>query len=231
MKTNPAIGRMGRAIRSWFHLCRELGPLASLALLIAWRAGAADTAANVSPQSIIPSPRSPIDSGLATADVMAQDAAYSEQAVKAAFLVNFPKYVDWPAESFAATNSPIVIAVLGETKVAGELQKMIADRTVGGREIVLKQLASGEAPGACQILFVAAAEQAHASDVLGKIKDESILTVGESDNFLDDGGIINLAVRNQKVALVINLAAADHARLKISSKLLSVAEVMKGRGN
>jgi hypothetical protein len=165
------------------------------------------------------------------AHVIAQDAAYSEQAVKAAFLVNFPKYVDWPAESFAATNSPIVIAVLGETKVAGELQKMITDRTVGGRKIVLKQLASGEAPGACQILFVAAAEQAHASDVLGKIKDESILTVGESDNFLDHGGIINLALRNQKVALVINLAAADQARLKISSKLLSVAEVMKGKAH
>jgi hypothetical protein len=165
------------------------------------------------------------------AGIMAQEPTASEQQVKAAFLVNFPKYVDWPAESFAETNSPIVIAVLDETKVADELQKMIAGRTANGRKIVLKRLAPGEEPGACQILFVAAAEQAHLPDVLAKFKGASVLTVGENDDFLDGGGIINLTRRNGKIALVVNLTAADHARLKISSKLLSVAEVVKGKVN
>jgi len=160
---------------------------------------------------------------------IAEEPLPTEYQVKAAFLVNFPKYVDWPAEVFAETGSPIVIAVLGESKVIEEIQKVIAGRTVNGRQIVLKRLASGEEPGVCHVLFVSAAEQQHSPDLLAKLKDASILTVGESDDFLESGGIINLARRDQKIALEVNLAAADKARIKISSKLLSVASVVKGK--
>ena len=155
--------------------------------------------------------------------------SFSEYQIKAAFLVNFPKYVDWPAEAFPETNNPIVIVLLGETKVAGEIQKTIAGRTLNGREIVLKQLASGQEPGACHILFISAAEQQKSPDLLAKLKGSGILTVGESDDFLERGGIINLARRDQKISLEVNLSAAGVARLKISSKLLSVANVVKGR--
>ena len=160
---------------------------------------------------------------------IAADPPASEYQVKAAFLINFPKYVDWPAGVFAGTNSPIVLAVLGETKVAEEVQKVIAGRTVNDREIVLKRLASGEESGVCHILFISAAEQQHTPNLLAKLKDTSILTVGESDDFLDQGGIINMARRNQKIALEVNLTAADKARIKISSKLLSLASVVKGK--
>jgi len=153
----------------------------------------------------------------------------SEYQVKAAFLINFPKYVEWPAETFAETNSPIVVAVLGETKVTEEIQKVIAGRTINGREIVLKRLASGEESGVCHILFISAAEQQHSPNLLAKLKDTSILTVGESDDFLERGGMINLARRDQKIALEVNLTAADKRRIKISSKLLSVATVVKGK--
>lgn len=150
-----------------------------------------------------------------------------EYQVKAAFLVNFPKYVDWPAEAFAETNSPVVIAVLGETKVTAEVQKIIAGRTVNGREIVLKRLPSGEEPGGCHILFIPAVEQQRSPNLPAKLKDTSILTVGEYDDFLERGGIINLARRDQKIAVEVNLSAADQARIKISSKLLSVARIVK----
>jgi hypothetical protein len=162
------------------------------------------------------------------AALFAQEAPLPEHQVKAAFLVNFPKYVDWPAQAFAATNSPIVIAVLGETKVTGELHKIITNRTVNGREIILQRLAPGEVPRTCHILFIAAAEQKRSSNLLGSLK-AGVLTVGESDDFLERGGIINLARRDQKIALEVNLAATDRAGLKISSKLLSVAGVVKGR--
>jgi hypothetical protein len=152
-----------------------------------------------------------------------------ESQVKAAFLVNFPKYVDWPAEAFAATNSPIVIGVLGKTEVTAELQKIIAGRIVNGRPIVLKHLASGTETGGCHILFVSAAEQKLLPGLLAKLKDGGVLTVGESDDFLGRGGIINLARREQKIAVEVNLTAADQARIKISSKLLSVASVVKGK--
>ena len=160
---------------------------------------------------------------------IAEEPMPSEYQVKAAFLINFPKYVDWPVEAFAGTNSPVVLAVSGETKVAGEIQKVIAGRTVNGREIVLKRLTSGEESGGCHILFISAAEQRRSPNLLANLKDSSILTVGESDDFLESGGIINLARRDQKIALEVNLTAAGNARIKISSKLLSVASVVKGQ--
>ncbi len=153
----------------------------------------------------------------------------TEHQVKAAFLINFPKYADWPVEAFAETNSPFVIAVLGETKVIGELEKVIVGRTVNGRKIVLKRLASGEEPGVCHILFISAAELQRSANPLVKLKDKGILTVGESHDFLERGGFINLTRRDQKIALEVNLAAADKAQIKVSSKLLSVASVVRGK--
>jgi len=152
----------------------------------------------------------------------------SQYQVKAAFLINFPKYVDWPADAFAETNSPIVIAVPGETKVAEEIQKIIAGRTVNGRKIVLKRLASGEEACDCHILFVSAAEQRRSPNLQTRFKS-GVLTVGESDDFLERGGIINLARRAQKIALEVNLTAAGNARIKISSGFLGVANVVKGK--
>jgi hypothetical protein len=164
-----------------------------------------------------------------TAVSIAEEPLPSESQVKAAFLINFPKYADWPAEAFAETNSPIVIAVLGETPVTEEIQKVIAGRTVNGRKIVLKRLASGEAAGVCHVLFISAGEQRHSPDVLAKLKDAGVLTVGESDDFLESGGIINLARRDQKITLEVNLIAANKARIKVSSKLLGLASVVKGK--
>ena len=152
----------------------------------------------------------------------------SEFQVKAAFLVNFPKYVDWPPAAFAATNSPVVIAVLGETKVAEELQKVVAGRRVNGRKIVLKRLAAGAVTADCHILFVAAAEQQRSPDLVAQLNC-CVLTVGESDGFLEHGGIINLARRDRKVALEVSLTAASKAGIEISSKLLAVANVVKGK--
>ena len=166
---------------------------------------------------------------IAGTSVSFAEEALPEYQVKAAFLVNFPKYADWPAEAFVGTNSDIVIAVLGETKVTEEIQKVIADRTVNGRKIVLKRLAAGEEPGVCHVLFISAAEQRRSPNLLARLKDGGVLTVGESDDFLEQGGIINLARRNQKIALEVNLTAADKARIKISSKLLGVASVVKGK--
>jgi len=155
--------------------------------------------------------------------------AASEYQVKAAFIVNFPKYADWPADAFATTNSPIVIAVAGETKVADELQKAIGDRTINGRKIVLRRLASGEETGFCHILFVSAADRQRSPNRLARLKDAAVLTVGEGDDFLKGGGVINLARRDKKIAMEVNLAAAGNAQIKISSKLLSLADVVTGK--
>jgi hypothetical protein len=159
----------------------------------------------------------------------AQQPPVSEYQVKAAFLVNFPKYVDWPEKSFAAPTSPIVIVVLGETKMTEELKKVATGRTVNGREIVLKHCGSDEEPGVCHILFISASEEQHLPKLLAKVRDTSTLTVGESGDFLENGGIMNLARRDQKIALEINLPAAERVQIKVSSQLLRVASVTKGK--
>jgi hypothetical protein len=153
-----------------------------------------------------------------------------ELQVKAAFLINFPKYVTWPPEAFADTNSPVVVAVLGDSRLAEELGRMTADRVVEGRPFVVKMVGKdrGVPPGS-HLLFIADAERQHAADLLQQVKKSNILTVGESDGFLDRGGVVNFVRRDRKIRLEINLAAARQAHLTISSKLLNLADLVRGK--
>ena len=161
----------------------------------------------------------------------AQKTEASEDEVKAAFIVSFPKYVDWPADAFTNAISPIIIGVLGESTVTRDLQRIIAGRVVNGRKLILKQVAPGEEETAnFHVLFVPAEEQRRASNFLAKHK-RGTLTVGESDDFLARGGIISLRRQNQKIGLEVNLTSASDAGVKLSSKLLGVASAVRGRSN
>jgi len=151
--------------------------------------------------------------------------------VKAAYLLNFPKYVDWPAGTLAETNSPITVAIFGDSDVAGEFGKMIeAGKRIGGHPLVLKRISKEEEiTKDCQIVFIAISERARMQSILDRLKDSNVLTVGESDDFLASGGVINLVHRDRKIRLQVNLVSAEKAHLKISSRLLVVAEVVKGK--
>jgi YfiR/HmsC-like len=169
--------------------------------------------------------------GISTAS--AEDGMPADFQVKAAFLINFPKYVDWPANAFASTNSPIIVAVFGDDNVANELQNMIGSgRTIGGHPVVLKRIGKEEEISHdCHILFIGASERQQIPAIFGKIRGEKILTVGESDDFLEKDGVINLARQGKKIRLQVNLTAAGKAQLKISSRLLVAADVVKGKSN
>jgi hypothetical protein len=164
---------------------------------------------------------------------MAQEPMPLDYQVKAAFLVNFPKYVDWPQNSFAGPKSPIVVAVFGDDNVANEFQSMIQDGLViSGRPVVLKKISKEAEIGRdCQILYIAASERAEISKILTRVKKLGILTVGETDGFLESGGIINLVPKNHRIRLQVNLTAAGEAHLKISSRLLVAADVVEGKQN
>jgi hypothetical protein len=166
-----------------------------------------------------------------TPAAMAENAAPLDYQVKAAYLVNFPKYLDWPAGAFADTNSPITVAILGDADVANEFANMIqGGKTIGGHPIVLQRITKEEEiRNDFQVLFIATSERSRIAAILEKVKGSSILTVGESDDFLEKGGIINLVHRDRKIRLKVNLPAAEKAHLKISSRLLVVAEVMKDK--
>jgi hypothetical protein len=163
----------------------------------------------------------------------AEDEMPTDFQLKAAFLINFPKYVDWPTNVFAETNSPITVAIFGDENVANAVQDMIGSgRIIGGHPLALKRIArEEEITGDCQILFIAASEQQRIPSILEQIRGKKILTVSESDDFLEQDGIINLARQGRKIRLQVNLTAAGNAQLKISSRLLVAADVVKGRSN
>ncbi len=163
----------------------------------------------------------------------AQEPAPLEYQVKAAMLIGFPKYVDWPTNAFAKTNSPIIIAVFGDENVANEVQNMIGNgRAVSGHPLVLERITKEEEINRdCHILFIGASEQEQIPSILKTIRGNDILTVSEGDDFLDKDGVINLIRKGRKIRLQVNLIAAENARLKISSRLLVAADMVKGKPN
>ena len=158
----------------------------------------------------------------------AQEApAPSEYQIKAVFLLNFLKYVEWPAAAHSTTNSPFKIVHAGEDRFAPDFAAFAKSKTVDHRAVVLKRSAASDDWQRCHILFVGASERRNARNILSTVKGRPVLTVSESDNFIAEGGMINFVMKDNKVRLHINLAAAEKAGLKISSRLLGIADVVK----
>jgi len=157
------------------------------------------------------------------------ETGYTEYQVKSLFLLNFTKYVTWPATTYAGTNDPIVIGVYGETNIQAELQKTVANRNANGHPIVVTTYGPNDDLTHCQILFISRVDPEVGTRLLARLKTLPVLTVGETDQFLEQGGIIKFVKREERVRLEISLEAAQAAQLQISSKLLSVADTVKGR--
>jgi hypothetical protein len=155
--------------------------------------------------------------------------ALTEYQVKALFLLNFTKYVEWPAEAFKQTNSPIIVGVLGDEKFGGLVKAAVEGKTANGRPIEERTFGGDDDCSQCQILFISAAEKKNAREIVERVKAAAILTVGEMEKFAEQGGIINFTMKDGKVRLEIDLNAARTAKLQVSSKLLSVADAVHGK--
>jgi len=150
-----------------------------------------------------------------------------EYQVKAAFLYNFAKFVKWPERTFSTLHDPITICLIGDTVLRRVLEDTIAGKEIDGRRLVVKTISDMQQVNVCQILFVSGAEQPHVLAILAGCKTRSVLTVGETESFAAQGGVINFRVEDGKVRFEINIGAADEQRLQISSKLLSLARLVK----
>ena len=166
-----------------------------------------------------------------TGHVAGDEVSMPEYQVKALFLLNFIKYVDWPQGSFADAGTPVIIGVYGEDRFGDALKKAVQGKIISGRRIIVQSLGKSDATAKCNILFISDSEKTHLGEILNKIKGLPVLTVGESGLFLEQGGIINFVNKEGKIRLEINLDSARQANLQISSKLLSVADVVKGKPN
>ena len=143
--------------------------------------------------------------------------------VKAAFLYNFAKFVEWPREAFKDSNDRISICVLGKNPFGSLLAEAVEGKIVGSRKFAVSMLSGASAAGGCHILFVSAPQSKPAKLLLEESKNPYLLTVGESSDFLAGGGMINLKVQDSRVRIEINREAASGAKLRISSRLLSLA--------
>ncbi len=168
---------------------------------------------------------------LRAVNVAGGDVSMTEYQVKALFLLNFTKYVDWPPVAFAGTNAPIVIGLYGEHKFGDAVTKAVEGKTISGREIIVQPIGKDGDFGKCQMLFISDSEKNHLGEILDKVKALPVLTVGETEQFMEQGGMINFVKKEGKIRLEINLTAARQAKLEISSKLLGVADVVKGKAN
>jgi len=146
-----------------------------------------------------------------------------EYQLKAAFLYNFAKFVQWPDKSFSDTTSPFVIAVLGRSPFGDELEKAVQGRTANGRAIIVKQVQNIGAAHAVQLLFVPAADDSRLNELKDICQAQGILVVGESASFVKRGGMIAFKVEGDNLRFEVNTSAAEGAELKFSAQLLKLA--------
>ena len=150
-----------------------------------------------------------------------------EYEIKAAFLYNFTKFVDWPAQTFANANAPIVIGVLGDSPCAQALERLVKDRKVNGRTIVVRQIASAGEAKVTHMLFVGSAHEAQFAGLKPAIESLPVLTVGESPGFATLGGAVDFVPQGDKIRFEINIGVAERAGLKISAQLQKLATVVR----
>lgn len=153
----------------------------------------------------------------------AQDSQPSEYQLKAAFLFNFAKFVEWPPRAFASDTSPIVVGVLGQNPFGADLESTVQNKAINNRPFTIKEFRSAAEATNCHILFISTSEKEHLPEILEPLQGASVLTVSESPNFIESGGIINFVREGNKIRFQVSDEAAKRAGLKISSKLLSLA--------
>ena len=179
--------------------------------------------------------------------VQAQDdsAQSREYQIKAAFLYNFIKFVDWPEEKVAESNEPVIIGIVGKDPF-GNAFAPVKDKEDKGRKVLIKRFKpieelkkSGERDKSllereidslrkCHLLFICSSEEKSIKEIINLVKDHSVLTIGDMQGFLESGGIINFIMEEKKIRFEINMTAAKRAKLKIRSQLLLLAKRVVG---
>ena len=173
--------------------------------------------------------------------IEADSEANREYQVKAAFLYNFIKFVDWPAEETADANSPIIIGILGEDPF-GDAFVPVKDTHIKSRKVNVERFKSLEelkkdasqaetllhnqinAIRKCHLLFICSSEKGHLREIIESLKGVPVLTISEMTDFTESGGIIELMMEEGKVCFEINIRVAEKADLKIRSQLLRLAK-------
>lgn len=144
--------------------------------------------------------------------------------LKAVFLFNFAKFVEWPPQAFGDARDPFTICVAGDNSFGSSLDDEARGKTVANRPILVLLVSSPAQARKCQILFVSPSERKRERGLLEALKGASVLTVGDTDDFTANGGIVQFKMKDARIRIEIDTEAAERANLRISSRLLSLAD-------
>ena len=159
----------------------------------------------------------------------AQQGVPLEYRVKAAYLLNFTRYVEWPAQAFPTRDDPMRVCVLGSDPFGDALEETFAGRTAQGRRITVSHVESASQARDCHVVFISGDEWQRHPDVLAAVHSPGVLTVGEGSRFAESGGVLSFVPVDRTVRFAVNLEAGDAARLRISSRMLQLAAEFHGR--
>jgi YfiR/HmsC-like len=157
--------------------------------------------------------------------LQAQNTIPLEYQLKAAFLFNFTRFINWPSQAFNSPDDPFVIGIAGNDPFGSYLDAIVEGEQVAGHHIVVVRYHDVKDIPACQILFIDIKEPAKVKEILAMADRRNTLTVSDADNFTNWGGDVQFFKEENKIKIEINIAAAKAAQLEISSKLLRVAKV------
>ena len=162
----------------------------------------------------------------AAAPTRGQDNPSTEYQVKAAFVFNFAKFVEWPVDTFKSENDPIVFCVFRHDPFGSALDEIIRGKAINNRAVLARRITELPDLKSCQLVFVSSVDYGHLSEVLKSLKGTSALVVGESEGFAERGGGIEFFQEDKKLRFAINVDAIQRARLTVSSKLLALARIV-----
>jgi YfiR/HmsC-like len=148
--------------------------------------------------------------------------------IKAAYLYNFGRFVEWPPSSLK--NDNFVVCVLGRDPFGPALDKVLTGETISGKPVMAKRISNPQESNTCQILFLNETDEDHLTRLLGALDKEAVLTVSDAPRFSQRGGMIQFVMDGQRVRFEVNLAATQHAGLALSSELLRVASTVHRSG-
>ena len=150
----------------------------------------------------------------------------SEYQLKAAYFVNFARYIEWPADAFASVSSPLTLCVLEPNPFGDTLARLVEDEAIQNRPVEVRVVANSTQAKSCHLLFVSTRQQANAGTILSQLEDSPIVTVGEVASFNSSGGAIKLVTIGGRVRFEINLPAVERRGIRMSSRLLGLASAV-----
>lgn len=159
--------------------------------------------------------------------VQAQISSSEEYRLKFAFLYNFAKFVDWPADAFSSPQAPLNICIIGTDPFDSDLEQQVADRSVNGHPYMTRTARASDDLGACHLIFLPAASDRSLPAILKQAAASGAITVGESAGFARRGGTVNFVLEGTRLRFEVNLEASQRARSRISSRLLSLARIVR----